>query len=136
MLKVLEPPPLHLVQAISEGIARHNILDSIERINFAVVYNQSDKMVGGVTASVSFAVLFINNIWVDESQRQIGKGRALMLAAEEEGRKRGARTACVDTLSTQAPSFYEKLGYVEFGRLKGEAAGQPLDRIWYQKPLV
>ncbi len=58
------------------------------------------------------------------------------MAAEEEGCRRTAVTACVDTLSTQAPGFYPKLGYVEFGRNGGRAEGRPVDRIWFRKEFV
>ncbi|WP_247241750.1 MULTISPECIES: hypothetical protein [Rhizobium] len=52
-----------------------------------------------------------------------------LMAAAEEGRRRAAVVACVDTLSTQAPSFYPKLGYIEFGRIGGYAEGRPIDRM-------
>ena len=136
MLQVLDPPPEDVVDAIAEGISRHNSRDSVLRENFAIVKRRGGgRLVGGVTASVSFSILFINNIWVDEVDRLTGIGSELMIAAENEGRKRQAKTACVDTLSSQAPEFYEKLGYVEFGRLEGEAGGKRLDRIWFRKPL-
>ncbi len=136
MLQVLDPPPADVVAAIAEGISRHNSRDSVLREDFAIVKRRSDgRLVGGVTASVSFSILFINNIWVDAGDRLSGVGRALMIAAEKEGVRRHATTACVDTLSTQAPAFYEKLGYAEFGRLEGAVGGHRLDRIWFRKPL-
>jgi N-acetylglutamate synthase-like GNAT family acetyltransferase len=136
MLQILDPLPAEVANAIAEGISRHNSHDSILRENFAIVKRQgANPLVGGVTASVSFSILFINNIWVGEDDRLTGIGRELMLAVENEGRKRHAKTACVDTLSTQAPEFYEKLGYVEFGRLEGEVKGRRLDRIWFRKYL-
>ena len=58
-----------------------------------------------------------------------------MRAAEDEGRRRSAKAACVDTLSSQAPGFYAKLGYEEFRRMSGEVDGAPLDRIWLRKTL-
>ncbi len=136
MLQVLDPPPADVVAAIADGISRHNSRDSVLRENFAIVKRgDSGRLMGGVTASVSFSVLFINNIWVEESDRLTGVGRELMMAAEEEGRERQAKAACVDTLSTQAPEFYEKLGYAEFARVEGEIEGQRLDRIWLRKYL-
>ena len=136
MIQIFRPAPADVVHAIAEGISRHNSRDSVLRENFAIVKRRNeDRLVGGVTASVSFAVLFINNIWVEEGDRLKGVGRELMIAAEDEGKKRRAKTACVDSLSTQAPVFYEKLGYVEFGRVEGELNGRQLDRIWFRKRL-
>ena len=38
--------------------------------------------------------------------------------AEAEARKRGVRNVFLDSFSFQAPKFYAKLGYREYGRLK------------------
>jgi N-acetylglutamate synthase-like GNAT family acetyltransferase len=136
MLQILDPPPADVVNVIAEGISRHNSRDSVLRENFAIVKRgTANRLIGGVTASVSFSILFINNIWVEEGDRLTGVGRTLLIAAEAEGKKRRVKTACVDTLSTQAPEFYEKLGYLEFGRVEGEVEGLRLDRIWFRKYL-
>jgi GNAT superfamily N-acetyltransferase len=136
MLEILDPTPVGVARTISEGLAEANAAHAITREDFAVVRrDEAGALIGGVTASVSFAVLFINNLWVADPHRRRGLGRALMQAAEQEGFRRGARTAAVDTLSTQAPGFYTQLGYAEFGRLTGEADGHPLARIWLRKAL-
>lgn len=135
MLEILDPIPDEVTRSISDGISRSNNASAVDRENFAVVHRLGDRLIAGVTASVSFSVLFINNLWVADDQRRAGMGRKLMFAAENEGRQRGARMACVDTLTSQAPAFYAKLGYEEFGRISGEANGQPLDRIWFRKTI-
>lgn len=135
MLEILDATPDDVVRLISEGVARANAALDVSRENFSVVERIHGQLVGGVTASVSFSVLFINNLWVSEDRRRAGLGRALMQAAEGEGKRRGAMIACVDTLSVQAPEFYAGLNYKEFGRLSGELNGRPLDRLWFSKPL-
>ena len=135
MLEILEPTPDEVARAISEGILESNGASAVHRENFAIAHRHDGRLIGGVTASVSFSVLFVNNIWVEDNRRGSGIGRALMLAAEAEGQRRGAKTACVDTLSSQAPAFYIKLGYEEFGRVEGEAGGLAIDRIWFRKAL-
>ena len=135
VLDIIEPVPAEISAAISEGIAAVNAAQEIARENFAIVLRGKDGLAGGVTASVSFGVLFINNIWVCEEQRSGGIGRNLMSAAEAEGRRRGVETACVDTLSTQAPGFYGRLGYEEMARVSGVANGRTIDRIWFRKML-
>lgn len=135
MLETLDPVPAEIANAISDGINAFNEGAHIRREAFAIIHRENGRLVGGITASVSFSVLFIGNLWISKSDRLAGIGTKLMIAAEEEGRRRAAATACVDTLSTQAPGFYPKLGYVEFGRISGQAGGYPVDRIWFRKTL-
>ncbi|WP_244445726.1 GNAT family N-acetyltransferase [Devosia sp. LC5] len=135
MLEILSPPPVNIVSVISQGIARENEVSSIARYDFAIVERDGEAFVGGITASISFAVLFINNIWVDGHARGRGVGRSLIAAAEAEGLRLGAETSCVDTLTTQAPAFYLRLGYLEFGRLEGWVEAKAVDRIWFKRQL-
>jgi hypothetical protein len=56
-----------------------------------------------------------------------------MQAAEKEAKRRGAKNVYVDTFSFQAPEFYKKIGYREFGRLKDFPVGH--HRSWLTKAL-
>jgi N-acetylglutamate synthase-like GNAT family acetyltransferase len=56
-----------------------------------------------------------------------------MQTAEAEARSRGVRNVYLDSFSFQAPAFYAKLGYREFGRLQEFPAGH--DRVWMTKAL-
>ena len=136
MIELVEPTPPDVARLIADGIGRTNEALAIDRQRFALVSRGNGAIEGGVTVSVSFAVLFIDTLWVDEALRHRGIGTALMLRAEAEGRLRGAELACVDTLSVQAHAFYLKLGYAEFGRVSGHANGLKLDRIWFRKSLL
>ena len=77
------------------------------------------SIIGGVSADTYWDYLHISHLWVHEQHRRKGIDRSLMLAAESEARIRGCRNALVDTLSFQAPGFYIRMGYEEFGRLPG-----------------
>ena len=61
--------------------------------------------------------LFVRYLWVSDELRGRGVGRELMARAEARARELGCHSAWLDTFSFQAPGFYEKLGYEEFGRL-------------------
>lgn len=59
--------------------------------------------------------LTIDTMWVDETVRRQGLGSALLRSLEDEGRSRGCRWSDVTTFEFQAPDFYRKAGYVEYG---------------------
>ena len=76
------------------------------------------EVVGGVIAATYWNWLYIDLMWLKEGVRGQGYGRKLLQLAEEEGRRRGATHAHLDTFSFQAPGFYQKQGYEVFGELK------------------
>ncbi len=53
--------------------------------------------------------------------------------AEQEALARGCRNVLVDTMSFQAPGFYRRLGYEEFGVLEGFPG--PHSRHFFRKSL-
>ena len=82
-----------------------------------VFVRREKEVVAGLAGETYCGWLFIRYLWVSESLRGRGVGRELMVHAEARARDRGCHSAWVDTFSFQAPGFYEKLGYEEFGRL-------------------
>ena len=87
-----------------------------QAICFAL-YNTDQEIVGGIVAQLYWDWLYIDLMWLKEDLRGQGFGSRLLKAAEDEARKRGAKHAYLDTFSFQAPDFYKKLGYQEFGVL-------------------
>ena len=75
----------------------------------------------------------IAHLWVHESQRGRGLGRALVHAAEEEALRRGCGQVVLSTHSFQAPAFYERLGYVKQAVIQGQPKGHA--SIIYAKRL-
>lgn len=83
-----------------------------------VLKNEQDEILGGVIGMTFWNWLYINLMWIREDLRGHGFGHQLLIAAEEEALKRGSTYAYLDTFSFQAPEFYKKYGYLEFGRLE------------------
>ncbi|MBV9813184.1 MAG: GNAT family N-acetyltransferase [Acetobacteraceae bacterium] len=90
-------------------------------------------MSGGFWGCTLFGWLSIQMLVVPPALRGSGIGTALMLTAEAEARARGCRGAYVDTFSFQAPGFYRKLGYREFGVLRDLPPGY--EQVFFCKRL-
>ena len=77
-----------------------------------------DRLVGGCAGSTEdlWQWLTVDTMWVEDGLRGRGLGRELLAAVEDEARRRGCRWAKLNTFDFQAPAFYERCGYVEYGR--------------------
>lgn len=86
-----------------------------------LVAEQNGKVVGYVIARKVNAKGHIIAIAVDPEHRCRGIGRALMLAVEEELKKKGVTEFWLEVRvsNTRAVKFYRRLGYIERGILKG-----------------
>lgn len=96
-----------------------------------VIVRDSGKVVGGLQAITLWNWLVVQILWVDEPFRGKGLGKRMMLAAEQEGVKRGCLHAHLDTFDFQALPFYQKLGYEIFGQLEDYPLGHR--RYYLQK---
>jgi ribosomal protein S18 acetylase RimI-like enzyme len=85
---------------------------------------------GGLIGHIWGGWLHITDLWLEKSLRGSGLGRSLMETAETEARDEGCRYVHLDSHSFQAPDFYKKLGYEEFGRLKDSPLGHEQVFLW------
>jgi GNAT superfamily N-acetyltransferase len=140
------PPPLTLasetspdqttIRAIASGLDAYNA-------RFAPAAGWSPHWITGrdpsgvVQAGVQFIIaldwLFVHWLWVAEPYRKLGIGSRLLSSAETAAREKRRRAAYLDTFTFQAPKFYQRHGYREFGRLSDFPRGQA--RIWMSKAL-
>ena len=87
----------------------------------------------GLRGLTGYSWLFVSWFWVAEPYRRRGVGSQLLLGAEAIARDRGCAHVYVDTFSFQAPDFYKRHGFAEFGRLEEFPPGH--SRIWLAKRL-
>ncbi|MDB5375133.1 MAG: acetyltransferase, N-acetylglutamate synthase [Belnapia sp.] len=99
----------------------------------ALLIRRGATVVGGLTGESYAGWFFIRYFWLEEDIRRRGLGRQVIAAAEQRARERGCHGIYLDTFSFQAPDFYRKQGYVEFGRLPYPPQGE---RIWLRKSLL
>jgi GNAT superfamily N-acetyltransferase len=108
-------------KAIRDGLTAFNR----KAVNFpeptpvnVAVHDENGRLCGGVVGRVSHDTLYSDIVWLDDSLRGGGHGRAMMEKVENKARALGARIAWLYTLSWQARPFYEKLGYRVFGEME------------------
>ena len=95
--------------------------------------DEQDQLIGGLLGGTYWGWLVIEILWIADEVRGQGYGQKMVQMAEQEAIERGCRHAHLDTMSFQAPDFYTKLGYSEFGTLQGLPAGH--SRHFLQKTL-
>ncbi|MGW1058810.1 GNAT family N-acetyltransferase [Micromonospora rubida] len=78
--------------------------------------DDSGVILGGITGWTWGGCGGITSLWLESEQRGQGLGSRLLIAAEDEIRRRGCDRAVVATMSFQAPGFYRRHGYQEVGR--------------------
>ena len=125
------PVRRHVIKELQKHI--RGAVGRIDSKPLAITIRERGQIVGGLVARMFLGWLFVELLWVSDQRRQKGLGRSLMQKAESEARKRGIRNVYLDTFSFQAPGFYKKLGYREFGRLNDFPAGHT--RHWMTKAL-
>lgn len=75
------------------------------------------EFVGAIVVQPFWEQLHIKYLFVEKNYRRQGIARLLMNRALEFGIKRGCQFAFVETMSFQAPEFYQKMGFtIEFSR--------------------
>ncbi|AZC95072.1 GNAT family N-acetyltransferase [Pseudomonas chlororaphis] len=94
---------------------------------------ETGQVLGGISGRTSLGLLFIDLFYLPENLRSSGLGTQLLQACEDEGRRRGCRSAVLYTLSFQAPSFYEKHGWQRFGEVACDPEGS--SRVFMSKAL-
>lgn len=100
---------------------------------FAVLVRKNGVIVAGASGAMWGGGCQLHVVWVDETQRNVGIGRALMAEVEREARLRGCRLVMGLTYDVLIGDFYDRLGYRTIGVLEDCPAGTATR--WYCKEL-
>jgi GNAT superfamily N-acetyltransferase len=137
-LALTDAPDPSLRAMLDAGLARHNLSAAgyTDWRALAVVVSDpaSGETLGGLLGRTSLGVLFIDMVHLPESVRGQGVGREMIGMAEAEARARGCRSGVLYTITLQAPGFYEKLGWREFGRIPCDPPGNA--RVFFRKDFA
>jgi GNAT superfamily N-acetyltransferase len=84
---------------------------------------ETAEVIGGLLGRTSMGLLFIDVFFLPESMRKHGIGSRVIRAAEAEAVRRGCSRAVLNTITFQAPGFYEREGYQVLARLECDPPG-------------
>ena len=97
------------------------------------VAEEAGEMLGGLAATINNQWMHVDLLAIQPQARGQGVGRKLLAEAETMARARGLVGVWLDTHGFQAPEYYPRLGYTEFGRIEDQPPGHT--RRFFQKRL-
>lgn len=105
-----------------------------ESLALLVRDEHTNEIIGGLYGEIFYRWLFIELLAIPEQSRGQGTGSRLMEMAESTALERGCVGIWLDTFDFQAPAFYERHGFTEFGHLDNFPPQHK--RLFFQKRLV
>jgi GNAT superfamily N-acetyltransferase len=86
-------------------------------VPYAFTLKDDGQIRGGLIGNINRGWTYVAVLAVDEALRGQGWGEKLMQKAEAWARTNKCSGIWLDTFTFQAPKFYQKLGFTEFGSL-------------------
>lgn len=99
-----------------------------------IARDEEGNIIGGITGTYFWQNMHIDFLWVDTAARGQRIAEQLMQRMEEYAREKKCRLMIVDTFSFQAPGFYAKQGFLEFGVVEDHPAGH--SQHYFEKRLI
>ena len=130
-----ENPAKERVLEFHEGLREYNAqFVGGDAVPFAAIVSTAEgKTVAGINGTTYWGRMHVENLWVAQSFRGQGIGSKLLRMAEDIARQRDCTGVDLDTMSFQAPEFYEKHGYRNMGVVPGFSKGH--HRTYYSKEI-
>jgi len=99
-----------------------------------MVKDEKGAILGGLYGRMIFRWMFIELLSVPEQCRGQGIGSKLMAQAQALAKEKNCYGLWLDTFDFQAPEFYKKLGFSQFGEIVDYPPGHK--RHYFQKRLT
>jgi GNAT superfamily N-acetyltransferase len=136
MLTLTDSPDPGFETVLEDGLAAYNESRTHRRdwraLAVTVRDPRTDAMAGGLLGRTSLGLFFLDLFYLPEDLRGSGIGGAMLRMAEEEATRRGCAAATLVTVTFQAPEFYARHGWEEFGRIQ---TAPDVARIFMRKTL-
>jgi GNAT superfamily N-acetyltransferase len=137
MMTLTDDPDPRLETVLETGLAAYNEAKIGRRdwraLAIAVHDPETGELAGGILGRTSLGLFFLDLFCLPEHLRGSGIGSRALRMAEEEAIRRGCRAATLVTVNFQAPEFYARHGWEEFGRIQ---SAPDVIRIFMRKTLA
>lgn len=138
IVTVTDAPSPEVKTFLGEGLNEHNRDQAgyWDQRPLAVLVCDPDTgaVLGGLTGRTSLGLAFIDLVYLPVPLRGRGYGARILEAAEVEARRRGCRAGVLYTITFQAPEFYARHGWEEFGRVECDPPGTA--RVFFRKTFT
>lgn len=120
-------------EQIHKRLQDYNAQFMKEFSDFSCHIEENGTIVAGIVAESVGDTVEVEFLFVNETCRGRGLGKALLEHVEAAARQQGMRRMLLNTYSFQAPGFYEKMGYQEI--IKLEPAFDRFSQSYFIKEL-
>ena len=138
IVTVTDAPTPQARAIISDGLDAYNGVQAghWDGRSLAVLVSdpETGAVLGGLTGRTGLGLLFIDLVYLPDRLRGQGLGTQILRQAEDEARRRGCRSGVLITITFQAPAFYARHGWQEFGRVPCDPPGTA--RVFFRKSFA
>ena len=108
---------------VCENLIAHNVKNTqglLKKpgIDINLYLKNGEKVIGAILCDSFNLCLYIDVMWIDESYRGKGYGKALINQVEIIAKENGCIFSHTSTFSYQSPEFYKACGYEIFAELR------------------
>ena len=98
------------IAELRDALVQHNVAATGYRDgqHLSCFLREDGRLVAGIDGHTWGGYAHVDVLWVDESRRGQGLGRALLAAAEAEARRRGCTTIVLDTPRGHSQIYFQK----------------------------
>lgn len=136
-IELTEQPTEEDQLAILKPLRAYNVSQAgdagAQKFALLVRDEHTNEVIGGLNGKLLYRWMFIELLVVPEQTRGQGMGSRLMGMAEDLAREKNCVGIWLDTFDFQAPDFYRRHGFSEFGQLQDYPPGH--QRLFFHKRL-